>query len=155
MSSTHVCVRLARRYTARATRDEAYARSLLDGHADDASMDAPLELLELSRAVGRTVELLERQAPALADVMHVALLGYARQTTPTETYEVTWLHHGLDTAYGWPAVIAEPGVVRLADQLEAVAAALADHAAIAEVVSMAAFYRAAAVAGQVMIVGEV
>lgn len=52
---THVCVRLARRHTARATRDEAYARSLLDGHADDASVDAPIELLELSRAVGRTV----------------------------------------------------------------------------------------------------
>jgi len=53
---------------------------------------APIELLELSRAVGRTVELLERQAPALAEVMHVALFGYARQTTPAETYEVTWLH---------------------------------------------------------------
>lgn len=155
MSSTHVCVRLVRRYTARAAHDRAYARGLLDGHADDASVDAPISVLDLPRAVfRRAVDVLDQQAPDLAEVLHVAALGTFRRSS-SQTDEIAWLHPGLDTGYGWPTVLFEPTVTRLAVDLQVVVSELAESEGAAQIEELAAFYQAAARAGQVMIVGEV
>jgi hypothetical protein len=153
MSSSHVFVRLARHHTVRAVRDESYARCLLGGHAVDTTPHTALEQLELSRVVRHALDRLDTQAPDLAETLHFALFGYLRHPT-TKGYDSAWLHRGYDTGYGWPAVLTEPTVARLALELPAVADAFKDTDERTAVGQLAAFYQAAALAGQVMIVGE-
>ncbi len=154
MSSAHIFIRLARCYIVRAVRDELYARRLLDSYAGDATTDAPLERLELSRAVRRAHQQLEPQALDMADTLHFAVFGYLERPT-TKVHDSASLHRGLDTGYGWPAVLMEASVTRLALELPAIADALSDRDQCSEVAELATFYQAAALAGQVMIVGEV
>ncbi len=150
----HVLIRLARSYTMHASRDEQYALRLLDGHADDVVADSPIALLELTRAVQRPLDHLKQRAPDLAESLHVALLGY-RPHAATKTRESAWLHGALDTGFGRPIVHMESTVADLAHELTTVASALGEDDGLAEIGQLAAFYRDAALAGQVIIVGEV
>jgi hypothetical protein len=154
MSSTHVYVRLVRRYTVRAAHDRAYARGLLDGHADDASSDAPITVLDLPRAIEHAIDVLDQQAPDMGEALHVAALGTFRRAS-SQADETAWLHHGLDTGYGWPSVLFEPTVTRLAVDLQVLVSALVGTEQAAQIEQLAAFYQAAACAEQVVIVGEV
>ena len=89
----------------------------------------------------------------MAETLHFALFGY-RERPRTKVHDSAWLHRGLDTAYGWPAVLMEASVTRVALELPAIADALTDPDERTQVAELAAFYQAAEFAGQVMIVGE-
>jgi hypothetical protein len=161
MSSLLVFVRLDHSLTLRARHDEWYARGLLDGHvgegegADGVDGDR-IGLLELSHTLTYDVNrLADGGAAAPADLLHFALHGYHRGV-PAEGLASEWLCPGLDTHYGWPAVIAAASVERLAVALPDVVASLEAGGRSADQVGLlAGFFGEAANAGQVVIVAHV